>query len=190
VSSEQAEASQAKRFSLLVLVMASVLFFLIGLMTGVLTSPSVKAFLGLLEPESNVTTNTSQGDSSEADDAERQQSLFVPMEGVFSPDKERFYAEVGEFLVAIKYQGRTRYLQLTVQLVGHDEEYMETVEKDVPAIRNGLSIYFAQQDFAAISTLEGRETLRVSTLGEVNTIIGATPESRVADVFFTEYITQ
>jgi flagellar FliL protein len=67
---------------------------------------------------------------------------------------------------------------------------METVEKDVPAIRNGLSIYFTQQDFAAISTLEGREALRVSTLGEVNTIIGATPESRVADVFFTEYITQ
>ena len=93
-------------------------------------------------------------------------------------------------MVGLKYQGRTRYLQLTVQLVGHDKKYMGTVETDVPAIRNGLSIFFTQQDFAALTTLEGREALRVITLGEVNKIIGATPEKRVADVFFTEYITQ
>ena len=42
----------------------------------------------------------------------------------------------------------------------------------------------------ARAALEGREALRLVTLGEVNKIIGATPEKRVADVFFTEYITQ
>ena len=92
--------------------------------------------------------------------------------------------------MAIKYQGRTRYLQLSVQIVGHDEGFMEKVETDVPAIRNGLSIFFTQQDFSAVSTLEGRETLRLATLVEINKIIGATPELRVADVYFTDYITQ
>ena len=109
------------------------------------------------------------------------------MPGVFSPDKERFYADAGEFLVAIKYQGRTRYLQLSAQLVGHDEDFMGKVETDVPAIRNGLSIFFTQQDFSAVSTLEGRETLRLATLVEINKIIGATAELRVADVYFTDY---
>ena len=87
------------------------------------------------------------------------------MAGVFDPEKERFYAEVGELLIAMKHQGATRHLQLTVQLVGHDEEYMKTVENDVPAIRNGLLVFF-------------------------NEIIGATLEERVADVYFTDYITQ
>ena len=92
--------------------------------------------------------------------------------------------------MAIKYQGRTRYLQLSAQLVGHDEDFMGKVETDVPAIRNGLSIFFTQQDFSAVSTLEGRETLRLATLVEINKIIGATAELRVADVYFTDYITQ
>ena len=183
------DTDQKKGFSLGVLVGVSFVFLIIGFAGGTFTGPTVKEVLGLSNPKVDLQTSTDAGEESlksEADDA----SLFMPMAGVFSPDKERFYAEVGEFLVAIRYQGRTRYLQLTVQLVGHDEDYMETVETDVPAIRNGLSIFFMQQDFSSLTTLEGREALRLVTLGEVNKIIGATPEKRVADVFFTEYITQ
>ena len=33
--------------------------------------------------------------------------------------QKRFYAEVGELLIALPYRGATRHLQLTVQL-GHD----------------------------------------------------------------------
>jgi flagellar basal body-associated protein FliL len=81
-------------------------------------------------------------------------------------------------------------LQLTVQLVGHDEAYMKTVKNDVPAIRNGLLVFFHQQDFEKVDTFEGREALRRDTLQRVNEIIGATMEDRVADVYFTAYITQ
>jgi flagellar basal body-associated protein FliL len=112
------------------------------------------------------------------------------MAGVFDPKKERFYAEVGELLVAMSHRGATRHLQLTVQLVGHDEDYMKTVENDVPAIRNGLLVFFNQQEFSKVSTYEGREALRRETLQRINEIIGATVEERVADVYFTDYITQ
>jgi flagellar basal body-associated protein FliL len=77
-----------------------------------------------------------------------------------------------------------------VQLVGHDQKYMKSVENDVPAIRNGLLVFLNQQEFSRVNTYEGRESLRRETLVRVNEIIGATAESRVADVYFTSYITQ
>ena len=67
---------------------------------------------------------------------------------------------------------------------------MKTVENDVPAIRNGLLVFFNQQEFSKVSTYEGREALRRETLQRINEIIGATAEERVADVYFTAYITQ
>ena len=183
------DTDQKKGFSLGVLVGVSFVFLIIGFAGGTFTGPTVKEVLGLSNPKDDLQASADAGPES-LDSAAGDASLFMPMAGVFSPDKKRFYAEVGEFLVAIRHQGRTRYLQLTVQLVGHDEDYMETVETDVPAIRNGLSIFFTQQEFSLLTTLEGREALRLITLGEVNKIIGATREKRVADVFFTEYITQ
>ena len=186
---EKSEVKSGKGVSVLVLALSCVLSIILGLAGGVVGGPSIKAILGM---EANLATGNDGNSGSDAvgDVAGDPSSLFAPMPGVFSPDKERFYADAGEFLVAIKYQGRTRYLQLSAQLVGHDEDFMGKVETDVPAIRNGLSIFFTQQDFSAVSTLEGREALRLATLVEINKIIGATAELRVADVYFTDYITQ
>lgn len=184
---DKAERESGKSFSSLVVIAGCAVSLLIGLVGGVLTGPSIKAALGVEQNNLSVVEAELTTQPAVAEDPS---SLFAPMPGVFSPDKERFYADAGEFLVAIKYQGRTRYLQLTAQLVGHDEDFMGKVETDVPAIRNGLSIFFTQQDFSQVSTLEGRESLRLATLVEINKIIGATPEMRVADVYFTDYITQ
>ena len=185
---EKSEVESKKGISALVMALSCVVSVLLGLTGGVLGGPTIKATLGM-EVETVAQTSVDDGGAI-SEKLEDPSSLFQPMPGVFSPDKERFYADAGEFLVAIKYQGRTRYLQLSAQLVGHDEDFMGKVETDVPAIRNGLSIFFTQQDFSAVSTLEGRETLRLATLVEINKIIGATAELRVADVYFTDYITQ
>ena len=185
---EKSEVESKKGISVLVMTLGCVASVLLGLAGGVLGGPTIKATLGM-EVEA-VTATSVDGGGAISEKLEDPSSLFTPMPGVFSPDKERFYADAGEFLVAIKYQGRTRYLQLSAQLVGHDEDFMGKVETDVPAIRNGLTIFFTQQDVRAVSTLEGRESLRLATLVEINKIIGATAELRVADVYFTDYITQ
>ena len=189
MADEKSEMKSKSGISILVLACSCIVSVLLGLTGGVMGGPTIKATLGI-EEELATTSTEDNANGANKEDLEDPSSLFAPMPGVFSPDKERFYADAGEFLVAIKYQGRTRYLQLSVQIVGHDEGFMEKVETDVPAIRNGLSIFFTQQDFSAVSTLEGRETLRLATLVEINKIIGATPELRVADVYFTDYITQ
>jgi flagellar basal body-associated protein FliL len=180
--SEEVDVTEVKTgFSVVMLMVAALLSLTIGYAAGAFTGPPVLAAIGfgdeasaeskdVVEPAANV--------------------LFKPMDGVFDPKKKRFYAEVGELLIAMPYRGATRHLQLTVQLVGHEEKYMKSVENDVPAIRNGLLIFFNQQEFGRVSTYEGRESLRRDTLQRVNEIIGATAENRVADVYFTAYITQ
>ena len=180
--SEEVDVTDVKTgFSVVMLMVAALLSLIVGYAAGAFTGQPVLAAIGfgdevsaeskdVVEPAANV--------------------LFKPMDGVFDPKKKRFYAEVGELLIAMPYRGATRHLQLTVQLVGHEEKYMKSVENDVPAIRNGLLIFFNQQEFGRVSTYEGRESLRRDTLQRVNEIIGATAENRVADVYFTAYITQ
>lgn len=186
---EKSEFKSKKGVSIVMLALSSLVSVLLGLTGGVIGGPTIKATLGMKEVEA-IDNARDIGGVAIDESVEDPSSLFAPMPGVFAPDKERFYADAGEFLVAIKHQGRTRYLQLSAQLVGHDEDFMGDVETDVPAIRNGLSIFFTQQDFSAVATLEGREALRLATLVEINKIIGATAELRVADVYFTDYITQ
>ena len=185
---EKSEKVGKNGISVVALSLSCFVSVLVGLGVGVFAGPSVKATLGIQEEVAVESADDVSGAVNE--NLEDPARLFAPMPGVFSPEKERFYADAGEFLVAMKYQGRTRYLQLSAQLVGHDEDFMGKVETDVPAIRNGLSIFFTQQDFNSVSTLEGREALRLATLVEINKIIGATADLRVADVYFTDYITQ
>ena len=181
------DISGKKGFSALLVLVIAISCLLGGYGAGALTGGPVLAALGLAE-DGDVEEVIADG--AEADSGPKASDLFQPMEGVFDPSKKRFYAEVGELLIALPYRGATRHLQLTVQLVGHDQKYMKSVENDVPAIRNGLLIFFNQQEFQRVNTYEGRESLRRETLVRVNEIIGATAELRVADVYFTAYITQ
>lgn len=184
----EVEVTTAKKgLSPLVAALIGVLSLVIGYGAGAFTGGPVLAMLGFGEEapvEEMAVAEPVEDTGVKAAD------LFQPMDGVFDPEKKRFYAEVGELLIALPHRGATRHLQLTVQLVGHEQKYMKSVENDVPAIRNGLLIFFNQQEFSRVNTYEGRESLRRETLVRVNEIIGATAESRVADVYFTAYITQ
>ena len=181
--SEETEVKSG--FSAVVLIVAALLSLVLGYGAGAFTGQPVLAALGMASGDIPAVEGEARGATDEETNP-----LFSPMAGVFDPKKERFYAEVGELLIAMSHRGATRHLQLTVQLVGHDEDYMKTVQNDVPAIRNGLLVFFNQQEFSKVSTYEGREALRRETLQRINEIIGATVEERVADVYFTDYITQ
>lgn len=192
---ETAEETKPKKaVSLLLTIVIAVLSVLGGYTAGAFTGAPVLAMLGMggdAGEEGAPAEGDEEADTELAEKAEPTPAdLFQPMEGVFDPEKKRFYAEVGELLIAMPHRGATRHLQLTIQLVGHDQKYMKSVDNDVPAIRNGLLIFFNQQEFERINTYEGRESLRRETLVRINQIIGATAEDRVADVYFTDYITQ
>ena len=170
-------------FSMVTLAVVALLTLLVGYGAGTFTGDVLLGAIGFGE-EKTLAEESEESEESAAS------ALFQPMDGVFDPKKKRFYAEVGELLIAMPYRGATRHLQLTVQPVGNDDKYMKSEENDVPAIRNGLLIFLNQKTFEQVNTYEGRESLRLETLQRGNEIISATGTKRVADVYFTAYITQ
>lgn len=186
MSDEVAVENAKSNGSVVKILTVAALSLVVGYGVGAFTGQPLIAALGMGE-ETGVQSEEALVDVAPSN---AEPPLFEPMDGVFDADKKRFYAEVGELLIAMPYRGATRHLQLTVQLVGHEQKYMKSVENDVPAIRNGLLIFFNQQEFEVVNTYEGREALRRKTLQRVNEIIGATGENRVADIYFTAYITQ
>lgn len=94
------------------------------------------------------------------------------------------------FVINFKKNGAINYLQLSLQVMARDQEVIDKVELNDPAIRNKLIMLFSGQDYDALGTLEGKEKLRQEALVAVNEVIGTTPESGVEEVFFTGFVMQ
>lgn len=75
------------------------------------------------------------------------------------------------FVVNFTHRGTLRYLQLSLELMYHNEAILQKVSENMPAIRNDLILLFSNQDYETLSTLEGKEELRDKVLLAVNNIV-------------------
>lgn len=75
------------------------------------------------------------------------------------------------FVVNFTHRGTLRYLQLSLELMYHNEAILQKVADNMPAIRNDLILLFSNQDYETLSTLEGKEQLRDKIMVAVNNII-------------------
>jgi flagellar FliL protein len=75
------------------------------------------------------------------------------------------------FVVNFTHRGTLRYLQLSLELMYHNEGILQKVSDNMPAIRNDLILLFSNQDYETLSTLEGKEELRDKILVAVNNIV-------------------
>jgi flagellar FliL protein len=75
------------------------------------------------------------------------------------------------FVVNFTHRGTLRYLQLSLELMYHDEAILQKITDNMPAIRNDLILLFSNQDYETLSTLEGKEVLRDKILVAVNNIV-------------------
>ncbi|MFK7974639.1 MAG: flagellar basal body-associated protein FliL [Halioglobus sp.] len=94
------------------------------------------------------------------------------------------------FVINFKRKGTINYLQLSLQVMARDQEVIDKVELNDPAIRNRLIMLFSGQDYDALGTQEGKEALRAAALVAVNETIELTPEAGVQEVFFTGFVMQ
>lgn len=94
------------------------------------------------------------------------------------------------FVINFKRNGSINYLQLSLQVMARDQEIIDKVELNDPAIRNKLIMLFSGQDFESLGTIEGKEQLRQDALVAVNEVMGLEPESGVEEVFFTGFVMQ
>ena len=109
---------------------------------------------------------------------------------VAETSREPLYADVNKVLVNLKHGGRTRYVQVDVQLMSYSPSVIEQVQRDMPAIRDRLLILLSAQNFATLKTVEGKEALRADALQTVNAVLGLTPPDVVEALYFEDFVLQ
>lgn len=98
------------------------------------------------------------------------------------------------FIVNFVHRGSLRYLQLSLDLMYHDQEVISQIEQQMPEVRNDLILLFSSQDFDTLSTLEGKEKLRSDVLLAVNRAIDVDPANpgpaEGGEVYITNFVMQ
>lgn len=107
------------------------------------------------------------------------------------PDEDPIYLALSPaFVVNFQESGRTRYLQIDLQAMAYDQEIIDKVRNNMPAVRNNLILLFSEQDYAALNSIAGKEALRKQVLDSINEAVRAKAPKRVNDVFFTGFVMQ
>lgn len=109
------------------------------------------------------------------------------------PPKPAIYVKFEQpFVVNFDGQGKAKFLQVGVELMGREAEKMKQVEGNVPALRNALVLLFSSQTYDSVVSTQGKEALRKAALQQVNGIMKReTGEEKVVeDVFFTSIVMQ
>ena len=126
---------------------------------------------------------------------------FSPVEGEEGAGGEHAVAAASHyltldppFIVNFVHRGSLRYLQLSLDLMYHDEAVIAQIEQQMPEVRNDLILLFSSQDFDSLSTLEGKEKLRSDVLLAVNKAIDVDPANpgpaEGGAVFITNFVMQ
>ena len=107
------------------------------------------------------------------------------------PEDDPIYLALSPaFVINFEQGGRTRYLQIEMQIMSYEQDVIDKVESNMPAVRNGLILLFSDQDYPSLNTVEGKENLRKQVLDSINKVIRAKGTDRVDDVFFTGFVMQ
>ena len=92
------------------------------------------------------------------------------------------------------FQGdqQVRFLQISVQIMTHDQKTVEALKAADPIIRNDLLLLFSNQKATDLATNDGKEKLRAAALAAVRKVLadnGGKPEKLDA-VLFTTFVMQ
>lgn len=95
------------------------------------------------------------------------------------------------FVVNYKYEGRTRYMQVSVALMSRDQAAMDALKVHMPMVRNRLVMLFSSQDFEALLSPLGREMLRQQATASVQELAQKeTGKPVIEQVLFTNLALQ
>jgi len=103
-----------------------------------------------------------------------------------------YHALEPAFVVNFKERGRSRFLQVEVQVMSRDKQMIDELDKHTPVIRNNLLLLFSGQTAETLHSSEGKEQLRQSALAELNKILEAETGQveAIEALYFTSFVTQ
>lgn len=124
--------------------------------------------------------STDQGDTNVA---EAEQSEDFDQDPIYLPLNPAF-------VVNFEHNGSIRYLQLSLQIMSYEQDAIDKVSNNMPAVRNSLIMLFSGQDYDYLNTVEGKESLRKEVLNSIHQVVRFKNNLKVNDVFFTGFVMQ
>ncbi|MBM7126299.1 flagellar basal body-associated FliL family protein [Dyella flava] len=95
------------------------------------------------------------------------------------------------FVVNFQDQDSTRYLQVGVTVMTHDQNAVQAMKDSDPVIRNALVMLFSSQTYAGLSDTAGKKKLQAQALDAVRKIVSdKTGKPDVDALYFTSFVMQ
>jgi flagellar basal body-associated protein FliL len=111
-------------------------------------------------------------------------------EGGGSGKPSVYYAIDPPLVVNFEDGSAVRFLQITMEVMAHDEKAIESVQKNIPLIRNNLLLLMSNRNYQSMMSREGKEKLRQEALAEVRAVQKKEGGPDVDDVLFTSFVVQ
>lgn len=101
-----------------------------------------------------------------------------------------YYAIDPPLVVNFEDGAVVRFLQITMEVMAHDEKAIDSVQKNIPLIRNNLLMLMSNRDYQTMMSRDGKEQLRHEALAEVRKVQTQTGAPDVDDLLFTTFVVQ
>jgi flagellar basal body-associated protein FliL len=107
------------------------------------------------------------------------------------PAKPALYYAIDPPLVVNFEDGSVvRFLQITMEIEAHDQKAIDSVQRNIPLIRNNLLLVMSNRDYQSMMSREGKEKLRQEALTEVRAVQKKESGPDVDDLLFTSFVVQ
>ena len=110
-----------------------------------------------------------------------------------SKDPPIYFPLEPAFVVNFKDRGRTRFLQVSMQVMTRDQEIVTAMETHMPLIRNNILLVLSNQDSELLHSADGKEQIRQQSLEELKNILvreTGRVDVNIEGLYFTSFVTQ
>jgi flagellar FliL protein len=112
-------------------------------------------------------------------------------EGAEGEGKNAVYYAIDPPLVVNFEDGSVvRFLQITMEIMAHDQKTLDSVQRNLPMIRNNLLLLMSNRNYQSLMSREGKEKLRGEALAEVRAVQKKQGGGDVDDLLFTSFVVQ
>jgi flagellar FliL protein len=101
-----------------------------------------------------------------------------------------YYAIDPPLVVNFEDGSVVRFLQITMEVMAHDQKTIDSVQRNIPLIRNNLLLLMSNRNYQSMMSREGKEKLRQEALTEIRGVQKKEGGPDVDDLLFTSFVVQ
>ena len=101
-----------------------------------------------------------------------------------------YYAIDPPLVVNFEDGSVVRFLQITMEIMAHDQKAIDSLQRNLPVIRNNLLLLMSNRNYQSLMSREGKEKLRGEALDEVRAVQKKQGGGDVDDLLFTSFVVQ